>query len=59
MVGVTLAKPEARRVTDESLARGVVINAIGDSTLRFLPPLVCTASEVDTLLNVLREVTGE
>ncbi|MGB4593954.1 MAG: aspartate aminotransferase family protein [Coriobacteriia bacterium] len=59
MIGVSLATPNAPYVATRALARGVVLNTIGDSTLRFLPPLVCTSAEVDTLLTVLSDVIGE
>lgn len=59
MIGVSLATPNAPYVATRALARGVVLNTIGDSILRFLPPLVCTSAEVDTLLTVLSDVIGE
>ena len=59
MVGITLAQPNAAYVAARALAHGIVLNNIGDSIVRFLPPLVCTVAEVDTLLSVLTEVIGE
>jgi predicted acetylornithine/succinylornithine family transaminase len=59
MVGVTLAQPQAQEIAARLLERGMVINAIGDSILRFLPPLVCSTSEVDTLLSVLIQTFEE
>ncbi len=59
MVGVTLAAPHAQEVAARLLDRGMVVNAIGDSILRFLPPLVCSTSEIDTLLNVLSHTFEE
>ncbi|MHB1341526.1 MAG: acetylornithine transaminase [Coriobacteriia bacterium] len=59
MLGVTLAQADAAYVAARALAHGIVLNNIGDSIVRFLPPLVCTVAEVDTLLSVLTEVIGE
>lgn len=59
MVGITLAQPNAAYIAARALAHGVVLNNIGDSIVRFLPPLVCTVAEIDTLLSVLTEVIGE
>jgi 4-aminobutyrate aminotransferase-like enzyme len=56
---VTLAQPHAQRIATRLLERGIVVNAIGDSILRFLPPLVCSTSEIDTLLNVLSQTFEE
>ncbi len=42
MVGVTLKDPIAARVVEEARAKGFVLLNVGDSILRFLPPLVCT-----------------
>lgn len=59
MTGVSLARPVAAEAAARALQAGIVLNNIGDSVLRFLPPLVCTEAEVDTLLSVLSDVIGE
>lgn len=59
MVGVTLTQPQAQQIAARLLERGMVVNAIGDSILRFLPPLVCSTSEIDTLLSVLSQTFEE
>jgi acetylornithine/N-succinyldiaminopimelate aminotransferase len=59
MVGVTLARPIAAEVAAKSLELGVVVLSVGDSVLRFLPPLVCNTAEVDTLLGVLSLAIGD
>ncbi|MEO6906362.1 MAG: acetylornithine transaminase [Abditibacteriaceae bacterium] len=53
MVGVTLAKPIARKVLLAALEEGLVINAVGDSYLRFLPPLTITNADVDLAMEKL------
>jgi acetylornithine/N-succinyldiaminopimelate aminotransferase len=59
MVGVTLARPIAAEVAAKALGLGVVVLSVGDSVLRFLPPLVCNTAEVDTLLGVLSLAIGD
>lgn len=47
MRGAQLDVPIAARVVEEGLAEGLVMNHVGDSILRFLPPLVITAEQID------------
>lgn len=48
-----LTRPVAAEAASAMLERGFVVNNIGPEILRMLPPLVCTTSEVDTLLDAL------
>jgi acetylornithine aminotransferase len=59
MLGAALDIPVAGKVVDLALEQGFVINAIGDNTLRFLPPLICTEREVDTLANALTTILAQ
>lgn len=54
IVGVTLAKPIARKVLLTALEEGLVLNAVGDSYLRFLPPLTITKADVDLAMGKLK-----
>jgi len=56
MVGCSLSTPIAAEAAAALLERGCVVNHIGADILRFLPPLVCGAAEVDTLLATLSDV---
>ena len=47
MRGAQLDVPIATQVVEEGLAEGLVMNHVGDSILRFLPPLAITVEEVD------------
>ena len=38
---------------------GLVLNCVGDSTLRFLPPLVVTAGQVDAMAERLTKLMGQ
>jgi acetylornithine/succinyldiaminopimelate/putrescine aminotransferase len=56
MAGADLPQPTAADVVRAGLEAGLVLNATGPSTLRFLPPLVVTERDVDRVLEFLREV---
>lgn len=62
MRGAQLDVPRATELVELGLKRagngrrGVVLNHIGDSILRFLPPLIVTKEQVDELCDVLCEL---
>jgi acetylornithine/N-succinyldiaminopimelate aminotransferase len=53
MVGMELQVPEAKAVMLRCLENGLVINATGDTVLRFLPPLIVTRDEIDRAVEIL------
>lgn len=55
MVGCTLSTPVAAELAAILLRKRIVVNHIGADILRFLPPLVCEAAEIDTLLAALEK----
>jgi predicted acetylornithine/succinylornithine family transaminase len=55
MVGADLPEPSAADVVRAGLDAGLVLNATGPSTLRFLPPLIVTEAEIDQVLAFLGE----
>ena len=57
MVAADLAEGiDANEVVLSALGVGLVLNATGPHTLRFLPPLVCTRDDVDYLIARLAEL---
>jgi acetylornithine/N-succinyldiaminopimelate aminotransferase len=56
MVGVDLREPIAKRVVSDALERGLILNAVGDNTLRLLPPLIITQANIDHAMEVLTAV---
>lgn len=58
MLAAELAEPCAQAVAAACLERGIVLNAIGDHVLRFLPPLVCTPAQTAILGDTLQSVLG-
>lgn len=53
MIGVALERGVARDLMLECLKNGLVFNAIGTNTLRFLPPLIATTDDVDEAMKIL------
>jgi len=54
MVGARLEDADAKEVAARALGEGLIVNPIGQDTLRFLPPLVIGEAEVDRALEILR-----
>ncbi len=57
LLGLKLAC-EGAPIVDQCLARGFVINCIQGDVLRFAPPLIITAQEIDALIECLDEIFG-
>jgi acetylornithine/succinyldiaminopimelate/putrescine aminotransferase len=55
LVGADL-EGEAAPIVEACLSRGLLVNAVRPNTLRFAPPLVVSAEEVDRALEILNEV---
>lgn len=53
-IDLTHEAPAAPDVVAAGLEAGLVLNATGPHTLRFLPPLICTKDDVDVLVERLR-----
>ena len=53
MLGAQLDVPVATELVDKGLEVGLVLNHIGDSILRFLPPLVISEEQVDEVAGKL------
>ena len=53
MLGLELNRPIARDLMLKSLENGLVFNAVGDSILRFLPPLTISEADVDEAMEKL------
>ena len=53
MLGLEINRPLARDLMLKALENGLVFNAIGDSVLRFLPPLNISENDVDEAMEKL------
>ena len=49
----------ASEVSQKMLAKGILVNAIGEHILRLVPPLIITKEEIDLFLNTLGEILSE
>jgi acetylornithine aminotransferase/acetylornithine/N-succinyldiaminopimelate aminotransferase len=58
ILGIELAG-EGKAVAQECMERGVLINCTMGNILRFLPPLIITEKEIDTLMHLLDELLGK
>jgi len=56
MVALELHEPLAGQAQQECQEKGLLVNAIGDKVLRFLPPLIVTEAELNRALTVLEQV---
>ena len=59
MRGAQLDVPIATPLVERGLERGLVLNHIGDSILRFLPPLVVSEAQVDRMADRLAALIEE
>jgi len=50
---------DGKALAQECMERGVLINCTMGNILRFLPPLIITEKEIDTLINLLDELLGK
>jgi predicted acetylornithine/succinylornithine family transaminase len=57
MLGVEV-KDKAQDVLNESLKDGLILNVTAGNTLRLLPPLIFTKSNVDEVIEILDDVIG-
>lgn len=56
---VELAHPCAHAVMDWALNHGLIVNAVRPDALRFAPPLIVTADEIDEAISILAKVPGD
>lgn len=60
MLGVELAPGiDAKAVYTDLLGRGLIVNAVGPTTLRLVPPITVTDAEVDEAVDLIRAALAE
>jgi len=59
MQAVVLDRPIGRDFQSGCLEAGVIVNAVDDSTVRLVPPLIITAAEIDQAAAVMMSVLGQ
>jgi predicted acetylornithine/succinylornithine family transaminase len=55
MIAISVAG-KAKEINDGLLADGIIANAIGNETLRILPPFIITEEDIDLFINTLKKV---
>ena len=58
IIGMELSV-EGEDIVKKCMDKGVLINCTCGNILRFVPPLIVTAEDVDMVVNVLDEVMGD
>lgn len=56
LLGIALDKPWAKEIANFLVAKGVLVNAPNDHTIRIAPPLIITKKESDKFVKIFREV---
>lgn len=59
MVAAEFTEPVAKGLATKALEKGLILNAIGDNILRFVPPLIVTRELVDRAIECLFSSLGE
>ncbi len=54
-----LSIDQAKRIQGRCSSEGLLINAIGDHVLRFLPPLTISSNELEAGLKIIRRILSE
>ncbi len=55
MIAAEFTEPKAKTIATKALEKGLIVNAIGDYTLRFVPPLILTRELVDRAIGILSD----
>lgn len=53
MIAAEFTEPKAKTVAAKALENGLIVNAIGENVLRFVPPLILTKELVDRAIDIL------
>ena len=56
LIGIGLEKPWAKEIANFLLAKGVLVNAPNDQTIRLAPPLIVTKKDCDKFIKIFNEV---
>jgi len=56
LLALVFDRDVAEQVTLECLRQGLLINKVRPNTIRFMPPLITSDSDVDAAVRILRTV---
>ena len=54
MIGIEFVQPDAKAVQKQLMASGIIVNAVGDTILRCVPPLIVTQADCDHVVDALK-----
>jgi acetylornithine/N-succinyldiaminopimelate aminotransferase len=52
LLGIGLTEPRAKQVAAEALARGLIVNAANDTSIRLAPPLIIGDAEIAEFITI-------
>lgn len=58
MIGIELNEPKGKEVHKKLFENKILAGAVGETTLRLLPPLVLNKNEVDLFIKILKDILG-
>ncbi len=59
MIGIKTKKKIASKVTNKALEKGLIVNNIGEQTVRLLPPLIIGKKDCKKAVKILKKVLRE
>jgi len=59
MLGIELKDIKSKDLVDKAFTKGLILNAIGEKIVRFVPPLIIGKEEVDEASKILAECIAE
>jgi len=51
-------EPKAKAFQQSCLEAGLIVNAVDDHSIRLVPPLILTATEIDRAHAIMKKVAG-
>lgn len=59
MLAIDLSRKDAAHIGVRCLEKSLIVNSVGDSMIRFLPPLIVRREHVDTAIRIVSEALAE
>lgn len=59
MLALELTKLNSKEVVEKSLGNGLLLNAIGEHTVRLLPPLIINKEDIDQMIDILSKTIAQ
>jgi len=56
MIGVELIHPDAVKIKEQCFAKGYLVNSVGSSVIRLLPPLILQKADIDLFCKDFKEI---